>query len=1050
MSPSRLTKTVLTVLAALLALPTYLVAAAVGAGAEPRSVQPGHAPATCVRDVVRQFANLKHHPEGLGFHLANGADDPTPGRHYQGISRLPGPGTPMFVTARSGNAGKLDSEADDTPGEVNIVALASRDTNGERVRSNRLEPYTNVQDTLPPPEDQVAVSLKFDGGAFPAYRHIGGTQMWGDVAVLGMDRAFGNATSPGKIALLDLRDPVRPAILQMFDIQHQASSIGVAEFGAGRLLIVTTGNDGEPIYGYEVTTASGEPTTDLTRGDLRINRIWTFSAADANISWPGGPASLQTTNLFRDCVTGDLFLMGGHSNVPLPNISEDFIGLWRLNPTGLPRMTFVGERHVWCNFDGMGRVCNLAAASGFYVSPGGDLLMYAATHSNAGPGGTVSMAEFSSRDGYDQESAYRPVAVPGTYKGAPNTPITLDGTGSRPAVAQGRVELYDEPGFGGRGLVIDYQDYGKENYLHLGRVDDYNDEASSVRWRLPARCDAVLYDDKDFKGPKVTLPGGDGSAQTIDNLRKFNDDATSLEFLGDCDGRVVSWSWDLDDDGTVDGTGPTPTVTPRTPGVHKLALTVCSGFGVCDKAVGSIDASAGTPPKTDAVLNGTAGTNGWYRSTVNVVLTATGNPTPTEIRYSATGADARGEVVVQGTTATVVVDGQGETVVRYHAVNSSGYEADKTVTVKVDTVAPALTVRAPIVGGRYTTGSTVTVLVDCTDATSGVASCTPNGTPMDTTGTGDRTLRAVATDAAGNTTPKDVAYTVTAAPAVDADLVYVARSDASPGPVQRSNADGTNVIQIADRGDDPVWSPDGSRIAYTNAPNGVRQVFVANADGTGTAAVTSNTTWNASSPAWSPDGSRIVYSGTWVEAPNATDRIIHRALLTVPATGGASTVVVSSDQVDLEDPTYTRTGASITFVGDNQIRSVPATGVAAGELGTVVVGGNRSYQSLSHPNWSPNGSTLVFQLAQGETFTSDLYAWTGSGNPVNLTGTEVAWPPLEPPTAPYEAGPTFLPDGRLVFVQDGNVYLMAAQPGAQKVLLADLPYAVRSVDARGA
>lgn len=120
----------------------------------------------------------------------------------------------------------------------------------------------------------------------------------------------------------------------------------------------------------------------------------------------------------------------------------------------------------------------------------------------------------------------------------------------------------------------------------------------------------------------------------------------------------------------------------------------------------------------------------------------------------------------------------------------------------------------------------------------------------------------------------------------------------------------------------------------------------------------------------------------------------------------------------------------------------------AGELGTALVGGNFNYQLLSHPAWSPDGTTLTFQLSQSETFTSDLYA--GAGSPVNLTGTETAWPPLDPPTAPFEGGPTFLPDGRLLFVQDGNVYVMAAQRGAQRLLIADLPYAVRSVDARGA
>jgi Tol biopolymer transport system component len=114
------------------------------------------------------------------------------------------------------------------------------------------------------------------------------------------------------------------------------------------------------------------------------------------------------------------------------------------------------------------------------------------------------------------------------------------------------------------------------------------------------------------------------------------------------------------------------------------------------------------------------------------------------------------------------------------------------------------------------------------------------------------------------------------------------------------------------------------------------------------------------------------------------------------------------------------------------------------------VGGNQWYQLLGHPAWSPDGTTLVFELAQSETFSSDLYAWNGAGGPVSLTGTETAWPPLESPTAPLESGPTFLPDGRVIFVQDGNVYLMAAQRGAARVLIADQPYAVRNVDARGA
>src|SRR2546426_7793953 len=70
----------------------------------------------------------------------------------------------------------------------------------------------------------------------------------------------------------------------------------------------------------------------------------------------------------------------------------------------------------------------------------------------------------------------------------------------------------------------------------------------------------------------------------------------------------------------------------------------------------------------------------------------------------------------------------------------------------------------------------------------------------------------------------------------------------------RSNADGTGVTQlthndfIAD--DDPVWSPDGKRIAFHSTRDGDDEdIFVMNADGTGVIQLTSNSVL--------PDGSPI-------------------------------------------------------------------------------------------------------------------------------------------------------------------------------------------------
>ena len=89
--------------------------------------------------------------------------------------------------------------------------------------------------------------------------------------------------------------------------------------------------------------------------------------------------------------------------------------------------------------------------------------------------------------------------------------------------------------------------------------------------------------------------------------------------------------------------------------------------------------------------------------------------------------------------------------------------------------------------------------------------------------------------------------------------------------VFHSNFDGDNEIYVLDKkglvqltnnswnDEYPVWSPDGSRIAYTSDPDGHYDIHVMNADGSVTGAVTSFTS-DEKEPSWFPDGNRIAYS----------------------------------------------------------------------------------------------------------------------------------------------------------------------------------------------
>src|SRR5712692_8841878 len=78
------------------------------------------------------------------------------------------------------------------------------------------------------------------------------------------------------------------------------------------------------------------------------------------------------------------------------------------------------------------------------------------------------------------------------------------------------------------------------------------------------------------------------------------------------------------------------------------------------------------------------------------------------------------------------------------------------------------------------------------------------------------------------------------------------------------NADGSDVTRVTNttaQNFDPIWSPDGTQIAFGGLRAGVFEVLVINADGTGETQLTHGGGFPG---AWSPDGKRIAFSG-----PNA-------------------------------------------------------------------------------------------------------------------------------------------------------------------------------------
>jgi Tol biopolymer transport system component len=227
-------------------------------------------------------------------------------------------------------------------------------------------------------------------------------------------------------------------------------------------------------------------------------------------------------------------------------------------------------------------------------------------------------------------------------------------------------------------------------------------------------------------------------------------------------------------------------------------------------------------------------------------------------------------------------------------------------------------------------------------------------------------------------------------------LAFVYGNSESTDKIEVANSNGTTAtpLVIAEHGVHPTWAPDSGKIAYAFEGH----IYVEEAGGAGFPPPLTGV--EGGEPVWSPDGSRIAFAEK-VGFASANLGI-------VPASGGSPTTLTSGLQFIY--PSWSPSGSQVVYRGSGeQLRVVNADGSGDHPLPKLA--------SLNPngpaPSWSPSGTQIVFQgyYYGSEPSTNGVYLQNtdGSGAAIPLVqgekySTYPSWKP-NPASAPQVITP---------------------------------------------